>query len=192
MKSKSAVSASRVARGAVAVLVVAAFAGCWWTFLRPAFIADGPVQLINVHGESMEPGLSTGDVALVYRRDSYSPGDVVAYRSGRTPDGDLVGSGSFIIHRITGGNGADGFVLRGDNTSSDDPWQPIHTDVAGEMVFSVPTIGTAVGWLSRPVHAGALLAAVFVTLVLGAEPRRRREPDQQAGDDRERDEEPVR
>lgn len=191
MKSTSSAPTARVRRRAVAVIVVAALIGAWWAWLRPAFIADGPVQLIIVSGKSMEPGLHTGDLAVLYRQDSYASGDVVAYRSGRTPGDDAVGRGPFVIHRITGGNATAGFVLRGDNTSADDPWQPTLEDVAGEMVVSVPNVGTAVNWLSRPVHAGALLASVFVALVIASEPRRRQEPAEQPAVDAEPDTEPV-
>lgn len=164
--------AAKPARRAIAALVVVAIAAAWWGFLRPTFVADGPVQLVVVSGESMEPGMSTGDLAVLYRRDSYAAGDVVAYRSGRI-DGVRGGRGPVVIHRITGGNGADGFVLRGDNTSADDPWRPTRADIVGERVFSAPAVGSVVNWLSQPVHAGALLAAVFVTMILASDPKRR-------------------
>lgn len=166
---------ARLGRRALALVMLLAFVAGWWVWLRPSFVADGPVQLINIHGVSMEPGLHTGDLAVVYRQASYDVGDVVAYRSGREPGSEQPGAGPFIIHRITGGNGNDGFVLRGDNTSADDPWRPTREDVSGEMLFSVPGLAGVVEWLSRPVHAGGLFAGVFVALVLGAEPRRRNE-----------------
>lgn len=172
--SRTALGArSGYARRVIALVTLAALVAGWWTWLRPSFIADGPVQLINVHGVSMQPGLHTGDVAIVYRRSSYGPGDVVAYRSGRVPSSGRPGAGPLVIHRITGGNGVDGFVLRGDNTTSDDPWRPTREDVVGEMLFSVPNLAGVVGWLSQPFHAGGLFAGIFVALVLGAEPRRR-------------------
>lgn len=165
--------AAKLTRRAVAVLLLGLLAGTWWAYLRPTFVAEGPVQLVVVSGESMEPGMYTGDLAVLYRRDSYAAGDVVAYRSGRIEGGRSEGTGPVVIHRITGGNGTEGFVLRGDNVSADDPWQPTRDDVIGERVFSVPDVGSVVNWLSQPVNAGALLAAVFVTLVLASEPKRR-------------------
>ncbi len=167
--------AARVAPRLVAVALVAMMAIAACVFLRPAFVADGPVQLIIVSGKSMEPGMHTGDLAVLYRRDSYHRGDVVAYRSGRAPGESRDGTGAFVIHRIRAGNGADGFMVRGDNNPADDPWQPTREDVAGEMLFHVPNIGWAVQWLGQPVHLGALLASLVITMMLASDPDRRRQ-----------------
>ena len=54
----------------------------------------------------MEPGFHTGDLAVLRSADSYSIGDVVAYRSASLD--------TIVMHRIVSGN-ADGFVTQGDN-----------------------------------------------------------------------------
>lgn len=155
-------------RRVVAWLIVVALLAGWWTFLRPSSMG-GPLTIITVTGESMEPGLHTGDVAVMYHRDSYDVGDVVAFRS-TTPDAS--GKGPYVIHRIAGGNGEDGFLMRGDNNDWDDPWTPTADEVAGEMQYSLSNVGAAMRWISQPFHLAALMASVMIGLILaGGKPK---------------------
>jgi signal peptidase I len=134
----------------------------WWAFLRPASMG-GPLTFITVSGVSMEPRLHTDDLAVMYQRDSYAAGDVVAFRSSALPDQPA--EGAFVIHRIKGGNGADGFVMRGDNNDWDDPWTPTTDEVAGEMIFSVPGAGAAMRWITQPFNLASIAAAVTAALI---------------------------
>lgn len=85
----------------LAALLVVLLVGGWWAWLRPSPLG-GPLTLVTVSGTSMQPTFDSGDLAVVYERDRYEMGDVVAYRV-RRPDGH---PGGVVIHRIIGGDAA--------------------------------------------------------------------------------------
>jgi signal peptidase len=153
----------------VSTIVVLAIVFAWAVTLRPQFLG-GPTAVVIVSGTSMQPGLHTRDLVLVHRRPAYRVGDVVAYR---VPDGQ-VGEGSVVIHRITGGSADAGFVMRGDNRSTDDRWRPRHADIMGRRWFDVPTSNRLFAVTSSPVVLAALAAAFAFALIafgLGKPPR---------------------
>src|SRR5687768_6519241 len=117
--SSGVLRSRRRIRAVVTTVIALAVAVVWTVALRPQFLG-GPTAVVVVSGTSMEPGLRTGDVAIVHRRPAYRVGDVVAYE---VPQGQ-VGEGRVVIHRITGGSATAGFVLRGDNRTTDDQWRP--------------------------------------------------------------------
>ena len=170
-------------RRSVSWLLLALFALGWWAFLRPSSLG-GPVTFITVTGSSMEPGMHTGDLAVMYRQPDYARGDVVAFRA--TPEGGAPGEGAFVIHRIKTGSGTDGFVMRGDNNAWDDPWTPTADEVAGEMVLHVPGFGSAMSWIAQPVHFAALLAGLFAAAVVGGGNGKDKREDQPALDEAKR------
>lgn len=155
------------------VLVVVLLLTGWWFLLRPAALG-GPLTLVTVTGQSMEPGMHTGDLAVVREGDDHVVGDVVAFR---VPAGDG-GRGGVVIHRIVGGDGESGFVMRGDNNDFDDPWKPPTADVVGELALHVPGAGRAVMAMADPVAAAAVFAALTVFLVLAGGGRREKEDDE--------------
>jgi signal peptidase I len=133
----------------------------------------GAVSYVMVSGASMEPTMHLGDVVVLREQSSYQRGDVVAYR---IPKGE-VGAGAKVIHRIVGGNGRRGFVTRGDNNRSDDPWRPRTEDVVGKRWVLLPRAGGLFGLL----HSGLAVAAfaglmgAFAALQLMAKRHRRHE-----------------
>lgn len=129
----------------------------------------GPMAYVQVSGTSMEPGLRTGDLVAVRRRDAYRLGDVVAYR---VPDGQF-GARNVVIHRLVGGDGERGWVTRGDNRDLVDPWTPRDSDVVGEMAWTSAGRGDDLARLAQPVPLG-LLTGGLTTLVLLWPDRRRR------------------
>jgi signal peptidase len=147
-------------RGIASTLIVVAIAAYWFVALRPQ-ILGGPTSIVLVSGTSMEPKLHTGDLVLVHRRDSYRVGDVVAYR---VPKGS-VGAGSVVIHRITGGSAETGFVLRGDNRTTDDQWRPRPADVMGRQWVALPTSHRLLTVMWSPVGFAALAAAFAFALI---------------------------
>ena len=151
----------RSLRRVVAVLLVLSFAALWWTLLRPSSLG-GPLTLVTVTGESMEPGLHTGDLTLVYEQDEYAPGDVIAFRAEAVPGKP----GGHVIHRIVSNDTTNGYVTRGDNNDWNDPWSPTLDQIAGKMLFSVAGAGTGVRWLAEPVHLAAILAALVSGLTM--------------------------
>ena len=146
----------------VEVLLVVGISALFW----PSSLM-GRVDYVMVSGTSMEPGLHTGDLVLVRPRDDYTVGDAIAYR---VPEGDP-GAGSVVIHRVTGGNGTDGYVTRGDNRDETDRWLPTDDDVLGTRWALVPSAGTFVARMRAPLPL-AILAALL-TLVVIALPTKR-------------------
>jgi signal peptidase I len=120
-----------------------------------------------VRGDSMLPTFETGDLVITESHAEYRIGDVVAYR---VPTSD-VGSGLLVIHRIGGGDARRGYVLRGDNNSEPDPWQPTAADIVGLASFRIPIAGQVLGMLHQPATLASLGASLVVILVLMSAPR---------------------
>lgn len=115
-----------------------------------------PFSYVVVSGTSMEPAMSSGDIALVRRKWSgYAEGDVIAYR---VPAGD-VGAGGAVIHRIIDGSGS-GYVTRGDNRSGQDLWRPRDRDVIGSTFATLPRVGGLLAEL-RTTTGLAVMAALL-------------------------------
>jgi signal peptidase len=138
--------------GALTWLVVAALLAAWAVYLRPATMG-GPTGYVIVSGQSMEPMMRTGDLALVHRQDDYAVGDVVAYRIPK----DDVGAGFIVIHRVIGGSADEGLVLQGDNRDTPDIWLPRRSDVVGTLRWHVPRAGTVLFLLRTPMVIGGVL-----------------------------------
>lgn len=144
-------------RGAVAVVLM----GIWFVALRPQSLG-GPATYLLIRGDSMEPTFHTGDLAVVLSAKGYAIGDVVAYR---VPAGEI-GGGHIVVHRIAGGDGAAGYLMRGDNNPSVDPWQPQTIDIVGKALVAIPGAGTMLSVLHRPAAAGALAVSLMTVLWL--------------------------
>jgi signal peptidase I len=117
-------------------------------------ILIGRIAVVATNGISMIPAYHQGDLVVVQRRDTYRPGEIVAYRR---PDKDLV-----VLHRIIGG-GPTGYVFKGDNNASVDPTRPTQDLLIGRAVLHIPEGGI---WLRR-LTSPALLAALAVLVVMG-------------------------
>jgi signal peptidase len=122
----------------------------------------GPVRLILVRGSSMDPTYATGDLIVVEGFSTPSVGDVIAYPI-EAGDGE-----AHIVHRATGGD-EHGYVTRGDNRTTDDPWTPSADEIDGRVMLHLPWAGRLVtGWLLPLVAAAA--AGFMLTCALWAEP----------------------
>jgi signal peptidase I len=152
----------------VALLTTTAAVCAWAVSLAPQFLG-GPAGYVIVAGDSMEPKLSSGDLAVVSRQPAYDVGEVVAFR---VPRGEA-GAGSLVIHRIVGGSASRGFITQGDNHDGRDLWRPEEADVVGALWFAVPNGGVAFGLLRGPV-AVALVAALLAFALVLRPPWRRR------------------
>jgi len=149
-------------------LVLAALFG-WFIWLRPQALGGG-ASFIVVSGTSMEPVYHAGDLVIVERSDTYRQGDIVAYK---IPAGEPA-AGFQVIHRIIGGDAAQGFLMRGDNTNGPDQWHPQPSDVLGRELVFIPGAARLLLLMRNPLLLGAL-AAAFVTawiMLPGARPRR--------------------
>lgn len=126
-------------------------AALWFVLLRPGFLG-GSASYVLVSGVSMQPGLATGDLAIMRKQARYSKGDVIAFQV----------EGGVVIHRIVGGNARKGYVTQGDNREEPDMWRPKPSNVGGALWFNIPKIGLAIAMLRQP-----LILAVFAG-ILGA------------------------
>ena len=138
----------------------------WAIWLRPEF-AGGRVDYVIVGGQSMLPTLHGGDLVVVQKESAYRVGDVVAYR---IPGG--VFGGRRIIHRIVGGDGAQGFTMRGDNNGDDDLWQPRHSDIDGKLWLRLPAAGRSVALARSPAGVAAVTGGFVFALAMTWNPRR--------------------
>lgn len=150
--------------GSAALLLVIALVIYAW----PASFG-GRSTIVFVSGTSMLPTLSTDDVVFAREQTRYAVGDLVVFR---IPDGAIgaeVGAadGAFVIHRIVGGSESTGWVTRGDNRNSVDPWFLGEDDIVGraERKASIgPEALTAVRLMLTP-FVWAVVAAVLVFAV---------------------------
>ncbi|MEA2620753.1 MAG: signal peptidase [Chloroflexota bacterium] len=148
---------------------MAAVLAIWVVLLRPQSLG-GPALYIVIRGTSMLPTYQNGDLVVIEAAPRYAAGDAVAYR---VPSGEI-GEGHVIVHRITGGDGTDGFTVQGDNNNAVDPWMPRATDVAGKSWVVVPGVGRLIAIVHQPVIAGGLAAGVMVSLILAGQSRPKR------------------
>jgi signal peptidase len=142
----------------------AAFGALSWLFvagliaLAASSMFGGPVRLVVVRGHSMDPTFATGDLIVVESITAAQVGDIVSYPI-------EAGKGrSHIVHRAIGG-GPDGFVTRGDNRETDDPWTPSNGELDGRVALHIPGVGRwLTGWV-LPILAAAL-AGMALTCAL--------------------------
>jgi signal peptidase len=146
----------------LAKIVLAVHLAGWLALLWPHSLGGG-VSYVMVVGRSMEPGLHTGDLVVVQRARSYDVGDVIAYR---VPDGQP-GAGATIIHRITGGSEAEGYITQGDNRSGADAWRPGPGDVLGRRWVLVPRAGWALAGLQSPLPLATLAGLLTAWVAFG-------------------------
>jgi signal peptidase len=159
----SASPTRRLAWRVLAVVLLVGLVVLLFVFFRPQSLG-GSTEYVEAHGISMTPTIHDGDVVVVKKQASYQVGDVVAYR---IPAGQP-GAGEDVVRRIAGGNGASGFVTKGDHNSYTDPWHPKTADVVGKAWFRVSRL---LRWVLIVVAGVAV-----VILVIAAWPRRRRQP----------------
>jgi signal peptidase I len=157
-------SIGRVVRGGLALTIAAA----WFVLLRPQHLG-GPAAYVIVAGDSMLPGLHSGDLVVAMSKQAYAVGDVIVYAI----PADSPGAGSQVIHRIIGGDAEAGFITQGDNRDTADPWRPTSRDVVGRLALSVPAVGHAFAFVRSPLGLGALAGfSLFAFLVVGDAPRK--------------------
>jgi signal peptidase I len=136
-------AASRVA--SITAVLAVMLAAVW--FFWPSGLGGGTAYVVT-HGNSMEPGFHTGDLAILRPAGSYSVGDVVAYHSESL--------NTIVMHRIVSGN-TSGFVTQGDNNDWLDADEPSQDEILGRLFFRVPRGGIALDAVTSP---GALVFVV--------------------------------
>lgn len=147
----------RVLLGITAVL--------WVLFLRPTSLG-GPSSYVVVAGDSMQPTYSDGTLVVSFSRPSYELGDVITF----AVDVDDASGRPLVIHRIVGGNAADGYRTQGDNRPFTDPWSVLPADIVGREAFAIPGVGQALLVARSPIVIASVAAAVMTYVVLGWTP----------------------
>lgn len=116
----------------------------------------GSSSYVATHGNSMEPGFHTGDLALLRSSQNYEVGDIVGYHSGVLQ--------TTVMHRIVAvENGL--YTFKGDNNSWLDPEQPTKDQLIGKLVLHVPQAGL---WLERLTSPPALGLIAFALVISGS------------------------
>lgn len=133
-------------------VLVGALVG-WWVALAPTAIG-GPASYVVVLGDSMQPLLADGDLAIAQRRPSYGAGDLVVFAVDRGQ----------VIHRIVGGSPEQGWTTQGDNNWWLDPWDVHDEDIVGQYAWRVPGAGSGLLHLLRYPLVFGLLAGACVAL----------------------------
>lgn len=143
----------RRTNGALAAFGLVAVIVAWLAF-APMQIG-GQVAYVIVTGNSMEPVFYRDDLVIVRQADDYQYGDIVTYRDPK------IGP---VIHRIIGRND-DRYILKGDNNSWVDSFQPTRDDLIGKFWILLPSVG---GWFRdlRSPWAMALVAAVTGIIIM--------------------------
>lgn len=159
--SRSWIRDGTLARAATALFLISVLA--WVIFLRPANLG-GPLTYVIVSGESMEPTLSQGDLAVVRKQPTYAPGDVIAFKVAEGESGE----GAIVIHRIVE-RGPDGYVMQGDNKPIVDIWTPVDDEVTGKLWFHLDGAGKVLA-LGRSPLLLALFAAVLAFVLVVTSP----------------------
>lgn len=150
----------RITTGILAVALAAL-----WLGFAPTQIG-GPIVYTSTVGNSMEPLLHKGDLALVRPSGSYKAGDIVLYESPvlHRP----------VLHRILAVDQGR-YVFKGDHNDFVDPGYASRTDLIGKLWFHVPKAGKAMGFIAKPSHSAALIGAAMLLLMFpGARVRRRK------------------
>lgn len=88
-----------------------------------------------VISESMEPTIKKNDIIIVKRSDRYNIGDIITYISE---------DGLSITHRIISSN-PDGYILKGDANSEQDPGIITYDQIVGKVIILIPYNGD---WIS--------------------------------------------
>jgi signal peptidase I len=113
-----------------------------WIALAPTQLG-GKVLYVIVDGNSMESKFHLGDLVLIRQAVVYQIGDAVTYQNAEM--------GRFVFHRIIDLN-LDRFVLKGDNNSWSDSYQPTSEEIVGKLWVHIPKLGKAIQWLRLPVN----------------------------------------
>ncbi len=138
----------------VTFLMVVGLAAIWiaWAPLQ----WGGEVSYVLVTGNSMEPGLHKGDLAIVRSAAAYQVGDIVTYH-----DAEMNVN---VIHRIINQQD-DHFILKGDNNSWVDAYHPEQGEIIGKLWVFLPQFGQVVKWVRSPVPMAltiGLLGGLFM------------------------------
>ena len=140
----------------------------WFQLYRPQLVG-GPASYAVVEGSSMDGTLDDGDLVVTRGHDAYHVGEIITFRApGGLP----------VIHRIVAGDASTGYVTKGDNRRTPDPWRVMPAQVIGSVAARMPFVGTVVSVLREPPLMAWMVGSIVLTALWGLERRlgRRRVP----------------
>jgi signal peptidase I len=150
--------------GVMNLLLIVGLASIWFAF-APLKLG-GQVSYVLVNGNSMEPRFHKGDLVLVRTADSYQVGDVVTYHDAQI--------NANVIHRIIDTQ-KDRFIMKGDNNSWIDAYQPTPAEVLGRLWVYLPNLGADVLWIRNPLNMALSVSLIGgLLMVNGAQPKANR------------------
>nr|PZM97164.1 MAG: signal peptidase I [Actinomycetota bacterium] len=114
----------------------------------------GQTSFVVVSGSSMEPTYFGGDLVIA-RKMEPSVGDVIVYAPTEL-------GGSQIVHRIIGGSAEDGWVVKGDNNSFIDPFEPTADEVRGVVLVHYADMGRVTALMLNPLFWASFIIAALV------------------------------
>ncbi len=148
----------------LAALILVVTITVWAVFL-PRQLGGQAVYVI-VNGNSMEPHFHYGDLVIASRASDYQIGDIVVYQSAELKN--------LVFHRIIGLN-LDHFILKGDNNTWTDSYQPTQKELLGKSWIYIPRAGIVVKWLRTPIILAMMAGTITVILGLTLMTRSKRE-----------------
>ena len=113
---------------------------------------------VIVTGNSMEPFLHNGDLAILRKSQGYQVGDVVLYHHPKLGP---------VIHRVIAAH-REGYSLQGDNNHWEDSYEPAVSEIAGELWVTLPGAGKVTRVLRTPIGI-AMLVGVIGPIVIWPE-----------------------
>jgi len=135
-----------------------------WIAFAPAKIG-GQVSYVMLNGISMEPNYHTGDLVIVRKEETYQVGDVISYHDPKM--------GQYIIHRIIRIEQGQ-YIIKGDNNSWVDDYQPANDEIAGKQWIYVPKLGKTMQWVRVPLNMALITGVLGGVLMAG----KKTQPDQ--------------
>lgn len=111
-----------------------------WAVFAPVRLG-GHSEYILISGNSMEPGIHTGDLIIVQPEKQYQSGDAVAYWNSQL--------NHYVFHRIIGLQ-LDHYLLQGDNNSWVDSYSPTVQELVGKQWIHIPQFGKWIVQFRQP------------------------------------------
>ena len=112
--------------------IVIAFVVAWVFYQGLAFATGTSMPIVSVVSDSMEPILHRGDLLFVLNSEDPQVGDIVIYQRSDVK--------YTIVHRIIEIN-EDGYITKGDNNPTADPYVVKREQIVGKVLFAVPLLG---------------------------------------------------
>lgn len=126
-----------------------------WFAFAPRQVG-GLASYVIIVGSSMEPNFHIGDLVIAHQEPTYGVGEAVVYMNREV--------GHFIFHRIIAEE-MGRFLLKGDNNSWTDTYQPTGDEVIGRLWLRIPRGGNGLQKLRNPVVISMIVGLLAILLL---------------------------